>query len=119
MHAISVQKSLEQVIAAAKGELNFDYNFDGAAIDAKPDTFNVCKHNYMPEREVDPAILGPCAEILVTTPVPGLATGLGELPRFSAEFGTFIGVVSAVRGNGIMGDLVLIKTLRVHPVALM
>ncbi len=101
--SMSVQKSLEQVIAAAKGALTFDYNFAGAAVDAVPDTFNVCKNNYMPERKVDRIILRPCAEILITTPVPGQATGLGELPRFRTELGTFIGVVSAVRGNGISG----------------
>ena len=39
----------------------------------------------------------------LTAPVPGLATGLGELPRFRSELGTFIGVVSAVRGNAVSG----------------
>jgi hypothetical protein len=81
----SVQKSLEQVIDAATGKLTFDYYYNNAIVEAKPDTFNVCKNNYIPKRGVDPAILGPCAEILVTTPVPGLGTGLGELPRFRAE----------------------------------
>jgi hypothetical protein len=57
----------------------------------------------MTKRNVDPEIIGPCAEILVTTPIPGLGTGLGELPRFSAELGTFIGAVSAVRGNAVNG----------------
>ncbi|MCX6286371.1 MAG: hypothetical protein NTY96_04595 [Bacteroidetes bacterium] len=33
------------------------------------------------------------------TAVPGLVTGLGELPRFRAEVGPFIGLTAAVRGS--------------------
>lgn len=101
--AISVQKSLEQLIDAATGRLTFDYQYNNTIVEAVPDTFNVCKNNTMLKREVDPEIIDPCAEILVTTPVPGLATGLGEYPRFRSELGTFIGVVSAVRGNALSG----------------
>jgi hypothetical protein len=101
--AKSVRRSLEQVIDAATGKITFEYQFNNSIVEAKPDTLNVCKNNYMPKREVDRAIIGPCAEILVTTPVPGLGTGLGELPRFRAELGTFIGITSAVRGNTISG----------------
>jgi hypothetical protein len=101
--AKSVQLSLEQLVDAATGKLAFDYQYDITIIEAVPDTLNVCKTNYMTKRNVDPEIIGPCAEILVTTPIPGLGTGLGELPRFSAELGTFIGAVSAVRGNAVNG----------------
>ena len=101
--AISVRHSLEQLIAAATGELTFDYQYNNTIVEAAPDTFNTCQNNYMLKRKVDRAIIGPCADILVTTPVPGLATGLGELPRFRSELGTFIGVVSAVRGNALSG----------------
>jgi hypothetical protein len=97
----SVRQSIEQLIAATTGEITFDYQFNNTIVEAAPDSFNVCKNNYMPERKVDRAILKPCAEILVTTPVPGLATGLGELPRFRTELGAFIGAVSAVRGNAL------------------
>ena len=45
----------------------------------------------------------PLAQILVKTPVPGLATGLGELPRFRSELGIFVGVVPALRTNGLSG----------------
>jgi hypothetical protein len=101
--AIAVGKSLEQVIDAATGKLIFDYQYNNTIVEAVPDTFNVCKSNIMAERKVDPAIIGPCAEILVTTPVPGLATGLGEYPRFRSELGTFVGAVSALRGNTVSG----------------
>jgi len=101
--AHSVRFSLEQVIDAAMGELTFDYAYHDTNVPAIPDTFDVCRSNVMPVREIDMEILGPCAKILVTTPVPGLATGMGELPRFRSELGTFIGVVSAVRADALKG----------------
>jgi hypothetical protein len=101
--ANSVRLSVEQLIAAATGNLNFDYQYKGEIVEATPDTFNTCENNFMPERMIDPEVIAPCAEVLVTTPVPGLATGLGELPRFRSELGMYIGVVSAVRGNAVNG----------------
>lgn len=101
--ALPVRISIEQLLDAATGKKIFDYTYNNELIEALPDSFNVCKNNFMPKRKVDPEILGPCAKILVTTPIPGLATGLGELPRFRAELGMFIGAVSAIRGFGISG----------------
>lgn len=98
---IAVQSSLVQLIDAATGKLIFDYEYNNVIVEASPDTFNVSKNNFMPIREIDPAIIDPCVNILVTTPLPGLATGLGEFPRFTAELGPFLGVVSAIRGGGI------------------
>jgi len=68
-----------------------------------PDSFNICKNNYNITREYDPNVVPLLAEVLVQTPVPGLATGLGELPRFKAELGLFIGVASDLRTNGLNG----------------
>ena len=65
----------------------------------------------MAKREIDSTLIDECVRVLVTTPIPGLATGLGELPRFRSELGTFIGVVAAVRGNTINGGFVLLITL--------
>jgi hypothetical protein len=45
-------------------------------------------------------------ELLATlglTPVPGLADGLGSIPRFRSELGPFIGLVSSVDARGIDG----------------
>ena len=95
--AVPVQTSIEQLLDAATGKLTFDYTYGNELVEALPDSFNVCKNIYMPKRVVDPNIIMPCAEILVTTPIPGLATGLGELPRFRSELGLFIGAVSALR----------------------
>jgi len=101
--AIPVQKSIEQLIDAASGKLTFDYSFGKEIVEALPDSFNVCKNNFMPARIIDPNIIEPCAKILITTPIPGLAIGLGELPRFRAELGPFIGVISALRGGTFHG----------------
>ena len=101
--ATSIQTSLEQLVDAASGKLTFDYTYGNELIEAKPDSFNVCKNIFMPKREVDPNIINPCAQILVTTPIPGLATGLGELPRFRSELGLFVGAVVTMHGSTASG----------------
>ena len=101
--AIAIQLSIEQLLDAATGKKTFNYSFGNETIGSSPDTFNVCKNIYMPFRKVDPDIIITCTKILVTTPIPGLATGLGELPRFRTELGMFIGVISAIRGNTVNG----------------
>lgn len=101
--AIPVSTSLEQLLDVASGKLTFDYTYGNELTETLPDSFNVCKNIYMPKREVDPDIISPCAKILVTTPIPGLATGLGELPRFRAELGLFIGAVASMHGNTVSG----------------
>ena len=101
--AISVRLSIEQLLDAASGKSTFNYEYDNNLIEALPDSFNVCKNIYMPKRVVDPNIIDPCAKILVTTPIPGLATGLGELPRFRSELGLFIGANASMHGNTVNG----------------
>jgi len=83
--------------------LIFDYQYGNDLIEASPDSFSVCNNNFMPNREVDERLYEPLSKILLPTPVPGLATGLGELPRFRTELGLFIGAISAVRGNTVSG----------------
>jgi len=101
--AISVQLSIEQLLDAATGKISFDYLFDNDLLEGVPDNFNVCKNNFMPLRKVDPDIIEPIGKVLVTTPLPGLATGLGVLPRFRTELGMFLGVVTSMRGNTVSG----------------
>jgi hypothetical protein len=97
----SVQMSLEQLIAAATGKLTFDYSINNTQVVASPDSFNTCKNNFMPERHVDKALYTPIADVLKSTPLPGLGAGLGEFPRFTAELGSFIGVVSALNSSAL------------------
>jgi hypothetical protein len=101
--AIPIQISIEQFLDAASGKFIFDYQYGNEFIDVLPDSFSVCSNNFMPPREIDPELIDPIAKILVTTPIPGLATGLGELPRFRTELGLFIGAVSSLRANTVSG----------------
>jgi len=101
--AIPIRTSIEQFLDAASGKIIFNYQYGNELIEASPDSFSVCNNNFMPPREIDPELIDPFAKILVTTPVPGLATGLGELPRFRTELGLFIGAISSLRGNTVNG----------------
>jgi hypothetical protein len=101
--AIPIRISLEQFIDAASGKTYYDFMTDKVSMLNQPDTFNVCKNNSLPERKVDGAFRDPLGKVLLKTPVPGLATGLGELPRFRSELGVFIGVVSAIKANTVGG----------------
>jgi len=67
------------------------------------DDFNVCKTDTVPPREVDDAATPLLEDVLVQTPVPALASGLGQMPRFRAELGPFVGVSSAIRAGAISG----------------
>ena len=64
-----------------------------------PDPFNVCTLLTMPARTAPPS-LHPlfCGRAMQDVPVPGLGTGLGEIPRFRTELGPFIGL--SVGGSG-------------------
>jgi len=101
--AATIAMSLEQLLDAASGKTFYDYKIDQYSVVNKADSFNVCKNNFVPSRNVDKKFNEPLAQILVKTPVPGLATGLGELPRFRSELGIFVGVVPALRTNGLSG----------------
>jgi hypothetical protein len=99
--AASVQLSLEQLIDAASGKVQADYKGDNLSSSDLPDTLNICKNNVMPgHAEADVQYFN---VILIKTPVPGLATGLGELPRFRSEMGTFIGVSASLNNNTVFG----------------
>ena len=94
----AVQKSLEQICqvltstTAGTGLTGIE--------SPVPDTFDVCTNNYMPMVEPDKAQL---SEILLETPIPGLAEGLGQLPRFRTELGPFVGASSSVESSYLRG----------------
>jgi hypothetical protein len=107
--ATAVLLSLSQFIKAADGEWKTDY-VDLLAAANKSDTFNVCENNFMPDRRPGEARtsggLGPFAfllEVLRQTPVPGLATGLGEIPRFRSELGMFYGISTSLNASSLHG----------------
>jgi hypothetical protein len=69
----------------------------------EPDTFNVARNRVHIAREFDTASVELFAETLLETPIPALGSGMGELPRFRAELGPFVGVAPAVFGGGMSG----------------
>ena len=109
--AETIQHSLEQVLDVANGKIIIiepGLELENAKT---PDRFNVCKNNFVPGKEIiDKQIVDMLGNILVQTPVPGMSTGLGELPRFRAELGPFIGVSPALHGAGLNGGFGLDQT---------
>jgi hypothetical protein len=102
--ALTIKMSLEQFIDAANEKSTLNYKSDLHSSVNLPDSFNVCRNNFMPIRKLeDDNLRQMLSDVLVKTPVPGLATGLGELPRFRTELGLFIGVVPSLRTSAISG----------------
>jgi hypothetical protein len=98
----TVMLSLNQVLDAA-GKANRLSPSNDRLGNFSPDTFNVAKSIHMPSRKGDPAFKEMFQEVLFTTPMPGLATGAGEIPRFRSELGAFIGFAPALRLNVFSG----------------
>lgn len=98
--ASAVKISLEQLLNAASGKTILDYSKDSVSLTDQPDSFSVCRNNFLPGRDVKVNFL---KEVLITTPVPGLATGAGEHPRFRAELGTFFGISTSLNVAEIAG----------------
>lgn len=94
----AVRKSLEQVLDAAAGSISVPDDLPEIPV-VTPDTFNVSKAMVMPVHPVDSALRPLCDTVLIETPVPGLARGLGALPRYRAEIGPFIGLHTAASSN--------------------
>ena len=67
------------------------------------DTFNVGRNTVHLKREFDTAAVALFAETLLDTPIPALGSGMGELPRFRAELGPFIGFAPAAFVGGTSG----------------
>jgi hypothetical protein len=100
--ASSVLLSIVQILDASATGISPSLKYSQQAV-AAPDTFNVAKAVYLPLRQSDPDIRELSGMVLMTTPVPGLATGLGEIPRFRSELGFFLGIQPAVRVNVLSG----------------
>jgi len=96
--AAAVKLSLEQLLAVASGQLRLESDEFLSDSSLAPDTLDVCKNNFLPLRKF---AVGLAKEVISKTPIPGLATGEGELPRFRAELGLFAGVSSSLNGSTV------------------
>jgi hypothetical protein len=98
--AANVRTSIEQLLDVASGKMILGTPTDKSSLQNEPDSFSVCKNNFMPVRVVEAHFI---LNILKNTPIPGLATGDGALPRFRSEFGKFFGLSSSLNTYAING----------------
>jgi hypothetical protein len=107
--AYTVGLSIIQLIEATSGKYpTIKYNEEEKI--PGPGKFNVCKNNYVPAHIKNKDFDVPLSEVFIKTPVPALEEGLGDLPRFRAEVGPFIGFSPALRGSLIFGAFGLDQT---------
>ena len=93
-----VQLSLIHLLEAADGK--YDHMFSRDKQDNQlVDDFNVCTENNVPQLTLSSEYMSMLEKIVGKTPIPGLANGGGELPRFRAELGLFAGFAPTVNGT--------------------
>lgn len=82
----------------------FSFSMDGAMpeqnISRAPDDFNVCTNTMVPDFKTDTSMIH---AMILNTPIPGLVSGAGALPRFRAELGPFIGLSTSITGLSVAG----------------
>jgi len=100
---VVVQASLEQLLEASEGKAASTSFGSKDRFLLAADTMNVCELEIMPDRDLEAGIGPLLSEIVKATPIPGLAEGEGELPRFRSELGPFIGLTPAARAGVIRG----------------
>lgn len=66
-------------------------------------SFSVCRISAMPGWSVPPALEGDILAVVRLTPMPFRGPNYPSLPRFRAEIGPFLGVVSGVQAEGADG----------------
>src|SRR5262249_28716794 len=100
--ATAISGSLAQLLAALDGKGNTDAAADGFTA-TESEAFDVCQQSHFPALAGTVAEIRGLVPIIVQTPVPALGPGPGELPRFHAELGPFVGVSAAARGVALAG----------------
>lgn len=100
--AFAVRLSVMQILDVVNGKHSEFTNLSGDVFHS-PDSFNVCRNNYVPSLEINNDFDKLLEEVILKTPVPALEEGLGDLPRFRAEVGTFVGFSPAARSGLIFG----------------
>ena len=93
--ANAVRDSLAQLIDSFDGKIELTDSDDPNY--GQPDSFNVCKEAHFPTAAGTRADIKLLVPILLQTPVPALAAGAGELPRFRTELGAFVGLSTGFR----------------------
>lgn len=97
-----IKLSLIQLLDAANGKIIVK-PVNNEWVKAEPEDFDISKNEFMPSQKFENSFVEMLNPILYDTPIPGLVKGLGELPRFRAELGTFFGFSPSLRGAVING----------------
>ena len=99
--AAAVRDSLAQVATALGGGMRVAEQAHLTA--TEPEGFDVCHESHFPAAPGQIEDMRQLIPIVAQTPVPALAAGKGELPRFRSELGPFIGLSSAVSAVALGG----------------
>ena len=101
----AVRDSISQVADAA--DSGSDLHRLISPIEPPPDlisgSFDVCKAERSPDWQAPASLKPVLGAVLLESPIPFRGPGFASLPRFRAELGPFIGVVSGIAGNGAGG----------------
>jgi hypothetical protein len=93
----AVRDSLAQLVDSFDGKIQLTDTDDPNYAEAN--SFNVCKEARFPSAAGTRPDIRQLVPILLQTPVPALAAGAGELPRFRSELGAFVGLSTGLRGG--------------------
>jgi hypothetical protein len=99
--AAAVSDSLAQLLDAFTGKVTVTTTANPEP--SEPQGFDVCQEQRFPAAAGTSEDIREVVPILVQTPVPALGKGLGELPRFRAELGPFVGLSTALLLQGLSG----------------
>lgn len=97
--ATAARDSLAQLLDAFTGKVAVTAP-DGPQ-PTEPEAFDVCHAQRSSASAGSDDDIRAVVPILVQTPVPALSAGLGELPRFRAELGPFVGLSTAFRAGAL------------------
>jgi len=95
--AYVISLSITQLLDAVHGRYSEIFNKNEEII-LTPNNYNVCQNNFVPDHEPNPAFMALLKTVLLKTPVPAMQKGKGELPRFRAELGAFVGFSPSFKG---------------------
>jgi hypothetical protein len=90
--SISLQQVLDFAVARDTGYLQ-PYS---ALASADADNFNVCSETQLPAQKNINQYTPALSDAILPTPIPGLGTSLGSLPRFRSEVGLFVGLAGSL-----------------------
>jgi hypothetical protein len=98
--ATAVRDSLAQLASTLAGKSKVPPD---NSENVQPGTFNVCQERHYSSAVVDEEQLRALLPIIKQTPIPALGDVPGQLPRFRAEIGPFVGVSAAALGQAMNG----------------